>query len=74
MAGNALEWCADWFDADYYRRSPSRDPQGPQRGSTRVCRGGCYYYDVYSVRATYRVNIDPAHLFEPTGFRCAMTA
>lgn len=34
MAGNVSEWVADWFDADYYQRSPERNPQGPvgQRG------------------------------------------
>lgn len=26
MSGNAWEWCVDYFDADYYRRSQLKDP------------------------------------------------
>ena len=31
MYGNAAEWCADWYDKDYYMVSPGRDPTGPSR-------------------------------------------
>jgi formylglycine-generating enzyme required for sulfatase activity len=29
MAGNAWEWCSDYYQADYYRRSDMRNPKGP---------------------------------------------
>ncbi len=40
MRGNAWEWTADWFDRDYYARSPVQDPQGPAFGFLKVVRGG----------------------------------
>lgn len=39
MRGNAWEWTADWFDRDYYMRSPVEDPQGPSVGYLKVVRG-----------------------------------
>ena len=40
--GNVWEWCQDWYEADYYKRSPRIDPLGPEVGATKVCRGGCW--------------------------------
>ena len=42
MLGNVWEWCEDWFDADYYKRSPKEDPHGPGIGDFRVFRGGSW--------------------------------
>lgn len=40
--GNVWEWCADWFDANYYAHSPAQSPTGPEAGASRVLRGGSY--------------------------------
>jgi formylglycine-generating enzyme required for sulfatase activity len=40
MSNNIYEWCWDWYDADYYRKSPKNNPKGPDSGTERVLRGG----------------------------------
>lgn len=44
MRGNAWEWCADWFDRDYYLRSPRSNPKGPAHGYAKVIRGSDWIY------------------------------
>jgi formylglycine-generating enzyme required for sulfatase activity len=44
MRGNAWEWCADWFDRDYYLRSPQVNPQGPAHGYIKVVRGSDWIF------------------------------
>lgn len=44
MRGNVWEWTNDWFDRDYYKRSPVKDPAGPADGYVKVVRGGDWIF------------------------------
>ena len=38
MVTNNYEWMLDWYDPEYYRKSPEHNPQGPSTGAKRVVR------------------------------------
>ena len=71
MAGNVWEWVSDWFDATVYQDENRKDPQGPESGTSKVLRGGNWYYKAYYMRTTYRFNEKPEIFKVWQGFRCA---
>jgi len=73
MAGNAWEWVADYYDAKYYSHSPPRDPRGPERGSSRVLRGGCWMLFARYCRTSYRFRNSPNFRASLIGFRVAQS-
>ena len=71
LAGNVLEWVADWYAPDYYARSPRANPQGPEGGAHRVVRGGCWIVGPWCLRGAVRSRLEPEDRLVTLGFRCA---
>lgn len=71
MAGNAAEWVADWYDADYYKDAPFKIPKGPETGKFRVYRGGSWNDSPVNARVAKRFMAAPHQTSAVIGFRCA---
>lgn len=69
MHGNAWEWVADWYDDDYYARSPVDDPLGPASGKVRVRRGGSWHTWSFYARSSYRNWNSPETRYTLVGMR-----
>jgi formylglycine-generating enzyme required for sulfatase activity len=77
MAGNALQWVADWYKADYYASSPANNPTGPASSpiNAKVLRGGAYgNTDATTYLSAKRWKQPPTKFDVDIGFRCAMPA
>jgi formylglycine-generating enzyme required for sulfatase activity len=73
MHGNVWQWCNDWHDEEYFRRTPEKDPPGPESGPAgeRSVRGGGWQAPASECRSADRGRIKPDLRGNNLGFRVA---
>jgi sulfatase modifying factor 1 len=68
MTGNVKEWCSDWYDPEYYKNSPWKDPKGPTSAKDyHVVRGGAW--DTYPYYCRTAARYLPWEQSSSVGFR-----
>ncbi len=72
MLGNVDEWCADFYHD--FNGSALADPRGPDSGSERVYRGGCFDSDEEFCRCARRASMAPGRHRPNLGLRIAIGA
>jgi len=68
--GNVWELCSDWIGA--YPGGSVTDPQGPASGSTKVVRGGSWFWGDARCRSANRMSVPPDGRYTALGFRIVL--
>ena len=71
LGENVHEWCADWYDREYYEVSERDNPRGPEEGRRRSSRGGAWRHAIPVSRCAARSSIPPHMHYDDYGFRIA---
>lgn len=78
IGDNVHEWCSDWYDPNYYAKSPERNPQGPEhctmKPARKSSRGGSWRHQIKVARCSARSSIPPEFQYADYGFRVACSA
>jgi sulfatase modifying factor 1 len=81
---NGEEWVNDWYDEQYYKNSPKKDPKGPATGTLKVARGWpngdsimpntMYRHKRQLIEPSYYVqNVGTLPgIYTSSGFRCSL--
>ncbi|MDZ7778289.1 MAG: formylglycine-generating enzyme family protein [Bacteroidales bacterium] len=67
MSGNVFEWTSDWMHK--YSKHNREDPIGPEKGKTKIIRGGCWFGGHEACKVSTRVELAPEESNGCTGFR-----
>ena len=70
MSGNVHEWCQDWYGG--YSSENQTNPIGPATGTSRVYRGGSWYFDEWFCRVSFRNSVTPDYRSYGIGLRLAL--
>jgi len=72
MSGNVWEWCRDRYRENYYSKSPTTNPKGPNKGTQYVLRGGNWNINAENCHTTVRTKDAPIAYTTNYGFRLSL--